>query len=79
MCDLKLLCGLGLSASMRTSSRSPTPSGRIQMDEHKQLKEADRPEEQANSSDPDTSLYEYEDDRLVTKHFHRIGLLSDFE
>lgn len=50
---------------MRTSSRSPTPSGRIQMDEHKQLKEADRPEEQANSSDPDTSLYEYEDDKSV--------------
>lgn len=57
----------GLSVSIKSvarSSYSPTPSGRLMMDEHKQLKESYRTSEDlANSSDPDTSLYEYEDDK----------------
>ena len=37
----------------------------VQIDDHKQLKEIDRPEEPGYSSDPDTSLFEYEDDKSV--------------
>lgn len=45
------------------SSQSPTPSARLQIDQHKQLKDTGKPDDRANSSDPDTSLYEYEDDK----------------
>lgn len=47
------------------STQSPTPSSRLQIDEHKQIKNMDKPEDHANSSDPDTSLYDYEDDKYV--------------
>lgn len=60
--------GTAMSASMKSVRSSKSPhSSRLQIDDHKQLKEVGRPEEPPNSSDPDTSLYEYEDDReLVT-------------
>jgi len=52
------------SRSMQSapSTRSASPNSRLQMDTHKQLKETDRPADEGNSSDPDTSLFEYEDD-----------------
>ncbi|XP_067932373.1 centrosomal protein of 89 kDa-like isoform X2 [Watersipora subatra] len=59
--------GSGVSAA--TSWRSlPTSrsqsSGKLHVDEHKQLKEVDRKDEAPLSSDPDTSLFEYEDEHL---------------
>ena len=56
-----------LSASMRsqTSNRTGSMTSLVQIDDHKQLKEIDRPEEPGYSSDPDTSLFEYEDDKSV--------------
>ena len=59
--------GAGLSTSIRSIASTRTPSSsRLHVDEHKQLKELDREEEIPHSSDPDTSLFEYDDvDRLV--------------